>query len=154
MTGRLAGKVALVAGAGPNMGRAVATLFAQEGAKVVVAARGAGSTAGTVERIERFGGAAHAVQADVSTEAGAQSAIQAAVAAYGQLDIVYHNAGGFFTPKYAVESLPADFWEGALANNLRSLYWLTRQADTAPRSGRRGLHHHRLGRRSGRPGCE
>ena len=128
MAGRLAGKVALVAGAGPNMGRAVATLFAQEGAKVVVVARGAGSTAGTVERIECFGGAARAVQADVSTEAGAQSAIQAAVAAYGQLDIVYHNAGGFFTPNHAVESLPADFWEGALANNLRSLYWLTRQA--------------------------
>ena len=128
MTGRLAGKVALVAGAGPNMGRAVATLFAQEGAKVVVVARSAGSTAGTVERIARFGGAAHAVQADVSTEAGAESAIQAAVANFGQLDIVYHNAGGFFTPKYAVESLPADFWEGALANNLRSLYWLTRQA--------------------------
>ena len=38
MAGRLADKVALVAGAGPNMGRAVATLFAQEGAKVVVAA--------------------------------------------------------------------------------------------------------------------
>lgn len=128
MAGRLAGKVALVAGAGPNMGRAVATLFAQEGAKVVVVARSAASTAGTVERIERFGGAAQAVQADVSTEAGAQSAIRAAVAAYGQLDIVYHNAGGFFTPNHAVESLPADFWEGALANNLRSLYWLTRQA--------------------------
>jgi 3-oxoacyl-[acyl-carrier protein] reductase len=128
MAGRLADKVALVAGAGPNMGRAVATLFAQEGAKVVVAARSAESTAGTVERIERFGGAARAVQADVSTEAGAQSVTQAAVAAFGRLDIMYHNAGGFFTPKYAVESLPADFWEGALANNLRSLYWLTRQA--------------------------
>ena len=56
MAGRLADKVALVAGAGPNMGRAVATLFAQEGAKVVVAARSTESTAGTVERIERFGG--------------------------------------------------------------------------------------------------
>ena len=64
----------------------------------------------------------------MSTEAGAQSVTQAAVAAFGRLDIMYHNAGGFFTPKHAVEALPADFWEGALANNLRSLYWLTRQA--------------------------
>ncbi len=128
MAGRLAGKVAVVAGAGPNMGRAVATLFAQEGAKVVVAARSAENTAGAVERIARFGGAARAVEADVCTEAGAQRVIQAAVTSFGQLDIVYHNVGGFFTPNHAIESLPADFWEGALANNLRSLYWLTHQA--------------------------
>lgn len=128
MAGRMAGRVALVAGAGPSMGRAVATLFAQEGAKVVVAARSSENTAATIARIERFGGEARAIQADVSTEEGAQKAVQAATTAFGQLDILYHNAGGFFSPKYSVEGLPADFWEEALANNLRTLYWLTHES--------------------------
>ncbi|MAG63615.1 hypothetical protein CMO84_08845 [Candidatus Woesearchaeota archaeon] len=128
MIGRLDGKVALIAGAGAGMGRAVAVLFAQEGACVVLAARTTADNEGTVARIKQVGGKAQAVQADLTSEAGAGAAVQAAVDAYGRLDIVYHNAGGFFTPSHPIESLPADFWDAALANNLRSLYWLAHLA--------------------------
>lgn len=126
MEGRLAGKVALIAGAGSGMGRAVATLFAQEGAKVVLAARTHEVVAETAARLRGIGGDAQEVQTDVSTDQGAERAVQTARDSYGGLDIVYHNAGGFFSPKHSIDAMPFDFWEAVLTNNLHSLYQITR----------------------------
>lgn len=126
MAGRLAGKVALIAGAGSGMGRAVARLFAQEGAKVVLAARTIEAVAETAAHIRGIGGEVQEVQADVSTDQGAEQAVHAARDSYGGLDIVYHNAGGFFSPKHPIDGMPGGFWEQVLANNMHSLYQLTR----------------------------
>jgi NAD(P)-dependent dehydrogenase (short-subunit alcohol dehydrogenase family) len=99
---RLKGKVAVVTGAGRNIGRAEALLLAQQGAKVVVndlggATDGTGSSAGpaeqTVKEIEGLGGVAVADTSTVATAEGGQAIVDTALAAFGRVDIVISNAG-------------------------------------------------------------
>ena len=105
---RLAGKVALITGAGTGIGRATAMLFAREGAKVVVAEINA--TAGE-ETAHLAGNGAIAIRTDVTDEASVQAAIQATVAQFGALHVLHNNAGGS-TPEdgTAVDAPIAEFW--------------------------------------------
>ncbi|MDA0699201.1 MAG: SDR family NAD(P)-dependent oxidoreductase, partial [Chloroflexi bacterium] len=86
---RLQGRVALLAGAGPGMGRATALLFAQHGARVAVVARTETNGIETAQRISAAGGTAMALSADLADGAAAQHAVQQVVATYGRLDILY-----------------------------------------------------------------
>lgn len=90
--GRLDGKVAIVTGAGSGIGRATAMLMAREGAKVVCADV-SGAQDQTVEEIRAGGGEAKAVQVDVRSAAEVQAMIDSAVSHYGQLDVLFNNAG-------------------------------------------------------------
>lgn len=91
---RLAGKVAIVTGASKGIGGGIATALAADGASVVVnyasSQEGADSI---VAAITAAGGKAIAIQADVSVAAEAQKLIAAAVAEFGQLDILVNNSG-------------------------------------------------------------
>ena len=89
---RLRGKVALITGAGSNIGRAMARLFAREGAAVVVGDMNEVGGGETVRLIEAAGGRACAVAGDVSTTEGLRQSIDAAVETYGRLDIFLSNA--------------------------------------------------------------
>ena len=92
--GRLAGKVAVVTGAGYGIGRAVARAYAREGAKVVVTDRrkdGKGDE--TLEMIRAAGGDAIYVDADVSLVEDVERLFKEAVAAYGRVDVLVNNAG-------------------------------------------------------------
>lgn len=100
--GILDGRVAAITGAGRGIGREHALLFASEGAKVVVndlggSGDGTGSDASAaqavVDEISAAGGEAVAHTEDISTWAGAESLVQAAVDSYGQLDALVNNAG-------------------------------------------------------------
>ena len=88
---RLANKVALITGAGQGIGRETALLFAQEGAKVVVADINLAAAQAVVAEIG--GGNAIAVQADVSKAADSAAMVAAAEEAFGALHILFNNAG-------------------------------------------------------------
>ena len=99
---RFEGRVALITGGGRGMGRAHALFLAGRGAKVVVNDLGVSMggadashapAAEVVAEIENKGGSAVADGSDVSTQEGANAAVQAAIDAFGRIDIVVHNAG-------------------------------------------------------------
>ncbi|RPF33309.1 SDR family NAD(P)-dependent oxidoreductase [Streptomyces sp. TLI_185] len=90
---RFSDRTALVTGAGSGIGRAIALAFAAEGARVVVAGRRREPLDETVRLIEDRGGKALAVTADVSAAADNQALVEAAVEAFGSLDVAVNNAG-------------------------------------------------------------
>ncbi len=89
----IAGKVALVTGAGQGIGRASALAFAREGARVVVADLNEGTAKETVALVEQVGAEAAAVAVDVSDEPQAEAMVAFAVERFGRLDLVHNNAG-------------------------------------------------------------
>lgn len=92
--GRLAGKVALITGAGTGIGRAAALRFASEGARVVLSEINESSGAAVAAEINAQGGEALFVRTDVTDEPSVEASIGAATGRFGKLDILYNNAGG------------------------------------------------------------
>ena len=119
---RLSNKVALITGAGSGIGRATALLFAQEGARVVVADLRAEAGRRTVEEIEARGGEATFVRADVSRASDAEAMVRAATAAYGRLDILHNNAG-ILGQEAPAHELSEDLWDRIIDTNLKGM-WL------------------------------
>lgn len=91
--GRLAGKVAVITGAGGGIGRKASFLFAHEGACVVAADYDIGAAVRTVSAITEFGGRAFAVGGDVSRQEDVRAIIEAAEREFGGLHILFNNAG-------------------------------------------------------------
>src|SRR5262249_57114455 len=90
---RLAGKVAIVTGGASGMGQSEATIFAREGAKVVVADVLEFEARQVVEKIVAAGGQARFVKLDVTSEPDWEAAVKTTVSAFGKLDILVNNAG-------------------------------------------------------------
>ena len=90
---KLEGKVALITGGATGIGRATALLFAKEGARVAIADINETDATGTVRLIQQAGGEAMFVHANMLRIADVEGAVATTVAAYGRLDIFYHNAG-------------------------------------------------------------
>ncbi|BCM92735.1 oxidoreductase UcpA [Abditibacteriota bacterium] len=118
---KLAGKVAFITGAGSGIGKATALLFAQEGAKVVALATTPEEIDRTVAQIKEVGGEAIAVEADISKPKEVERAVKKALDAFGQLDIVFANAGinGVWAP---IEELEPDDWDKTINTNLRGTF--------------------------------
>ncbi len=122
MTNALDGKVALITGAGRGIGRALASGFAKEGAKVVCAARTKAQIDDAAQSIRAKGGDAIAVACDVSDAVQVERLYADARARYGPVDIVVANAGGNFSRESVEDSDIAD-WELTVRINLIGVYF-------------------------------
>ena len=122
MPGRFEGKVAMVTGGGSGMGESASLAFAREGAEVVVVDIDPASGSDTVAQIARAGGEALYQQADVSSESDVESAVRAAVDAYGALDCAFNNAGFVGSDAKIVEYLESE-WDRLIDVNLKGV-WL------------------------------
>jgi NAD(P)-dependent dehydrogenase (short-subunit alcohol dehydrogenase family) len=98
--GLLEGKVAIVSGIGPGMGRDISLRFAEEGADVVLAARRAKTMAKVADEVKELGGRALTVQCDISDNDACVALVTAATEEFGGVDVLVNNAfhGGDYTP--------------------------------------------------------
>ena len=120
MAQRLAGKVALVTGSARGIGQAVATAFAREGAKVVIADVNQATAEEAAAGLAKTGGSAMAVPVDVSDPSSVEAMIGAILKAHGRLDILVNNAGvGGNTP--FLETSLAD-WNRIIGINLTGAF--------------------------------
>jgi 3-oxoacyl-[acyl-carrier protein] reductase len=118
----LAGKVALVTGSSRGIGAAIAKRFALEGARVVVHGRDEAALSAIVGEIERSGGKAIHVAADVTKFAEIEIMRGEVERELGPIDILVANAGGSFTPPGPLEEITEDGWHASIDGNLTATF--------------------------------
>jgi NAD(P)-dependent dehydrogenase (short-subunit alcohol dehydrogenase family) len=127
MAGRLNGKVALITGAGMGMGREASTLFASEGARIVVCDINEKAAKETVALVEKAGGKAVATVGDVAVEADVKRMVDDGVRALGALHVLYNNAGVLWKDKdRSVLETDGAQWDRVMGINLKSVFWVTK----------------------------
>ena len=132
MTGRLAGKTAIVVGASRGIGKGTAIRFIEEGANVVLADWEPEAGQATADEI-----GATFIQTDISKFADAEAAVALAVSKFGRLDIIVQNAGIY--PWQLIEDTSSDDWDRVMGVNLRGSFHAAKAAFKvmkAQRSGR------------------
>jgi NAD(P)-dependent dehydrogenase (short-subunit alcohol dehydrogenase family) len=123
---RLAGKVAIITGGGSGIGQATALLFAEEGARVVVADCVPEGARETVDRIRRTGGQAILVEADVSAAADVERMVGTTLATYGRIDILVNNAA--VTIPASVVEASEEVWDRTMAIDLKGVFLASKYA--------------------------
>ena len=119
---RLAGKVALITGAGSGIGRESATLFAREGARVVCVDLDEPSASATVDMINTAGGEAIAVVADVSSIEDSEAMVQVAETAFGGLHVMFNNAGIMHSDDGDSQETSEDVWDLTMHVNAKGVF--------------------------------
>ena len=135
---RLDGRVAVVTGGGSGIGAATALAMAKEGARVVVVDLNEASAKSTVEQIEKAGGQAVAVRADVTRAADNQTIVKKAVATWGRLDVFFANAGLPQSPQN-VEEVDETIFDRIMAVNVKGVWLGAKYALPVMKKQRRGV---------------
>jgi NAD(P)-dependent dehydrogenase (short-subunit alcohol dehydrogenase family) len=129
--GKLDGKVAIITGAGSGQGLAAARLFSQEGASVVIGEYNEETGRAAAAGISNAGGKAAFARCDVADATQVQAMVQLAVDSFGRVDILYNNAGLWFSAqgKYRPGETDApsplleeNIWERTIGVNLKGVY--------------------------------
>src|SRR5262245_36171714 len=124
---RLDGKAALITGAGMGIGREAALLFAREGARIVIGDLDEGAARETARLVEAAGGQALAVAGDVAVEADVQRMVEEGVRRFGDLHVLYNNAGVLWKDRdRSVLETDERWWDRVMAVNLKSVFWVTK----------------------------
>ncbi len=126
MTERLDGTVALVTGASSGIGHATARALASNGAAVALVARRKERLDELASTIEKDGGKALAIEADITNKAQAQGAVETTVSELGRLDTVVNNAGVMLLGP--AEGAPIEEWERMVALNVSGLLYVSHAA--------------------------
>ena len=123
---KLAGKVAIITGAGTGIGRACAELFAREGAAVVLAGRRREPLEEVVAAIEKSGGRALAQMCDVTREAEVKALVARSVDTFGGLHLLVNNAAYWMAG--TIEETSVEDWERMMETNLKGVFLLVKHA--------------------------
>lgn len=123
---RLSGKAAFVTGAGTGIGRAIALAMAREGASIALAARRRELLEGVAREIAATGGAAFAVECDVTEPASVEAALPAAEARFGHINVIVNNAGAAVVAD--AEKTSDEDWQRILDVNLTGTFLVSRAA--------------------------
>ena len=118
------GKSAFVTGGSRGIGRGIALELAREGADVALTARKAEDCAETVAAIEAMGRRALAISMDVTSAASIEKGVEAAIAAFGRIDICVNNAG--VTKDMLLIRMTEDEWDTVLDTNLKGAFLVTK----------------------------
>ncbi|MEO6351097.1 MAG: SDR family NAD(P)-dependent oxidoreductase [Candidatus Limnocylindrales bacterium] len=124
--GRLAGKVSIITGAGQNIGRAMAELFASEGSAVAVVDLSAERAARVVDAIGNAGGRAAAYDVDVTDEAAVERLVASVVEAFGGVQVLVNNVAA--TVNASLVDCTLEQWEMVHAVTLRSTFFCAKHA--------------------------
>ena len=131
-------RVALITGSGRGIGRAIAQLFAAEGAAVFLTARTEKELSATAEEITQGGGRAAFVTGDLAKEADGRAVFEKAIASFGRVDILVNN-GGHYGPVVPVEEYPMEEFDRVLAVHLRAAFLLSKLVLPGMYERRRGV---------------
>jgi len=112
----LQGKTAIVTGAGRGIGRAIAVEFARQGANVVCAARSQAEVIETAALAQKEGVQARAIPTDVTDRDQVENLVSQTLAEFGQIDVLFNNAGRFHAIGAVWEVDPADWWKDVTVN--------------------------------------
>jgi NAD(P)-dependent dehydrogenase (short-subunit alcohol dehydrogenase family) len=123
---KLKNKVAIITGGGAGIGKACAEVFANQGAKVVIAARRADNGRPAADAIQASGGEATFIKCDVAREQDVIAMVSQTVEIYGGLDIMVNNAA--IVRKARVDKMSTKMWETMMTNNLTSVFFGCREA--------------------------
>jgi NAD(P)-dependent dehydrogenase (short-subunit alcohol dehydrogenase family) len=123
--GRLEGKVALITGAGSGMGREGCLVFAAEGARIVALDVDPEGLDGTARLVAEAGGEIATFVADVADEAAVAEVVEAGVARFGVLHVLYNNAGVLWRDRdLSVLETDEVVWDRVFAINLKGMVWV------------------------------
>jgi len=121
---RLAGKVAVITGAGTGIGQAIAIAFAREGARVAVAGRRKEKLEETMALLKHGGNQALAIGCDVTKAADTERLVKATEDCFGKVDVLVNNAGALSVS--TVETILEPDWDRVMATNVKGPFLMSR----------------------------
>ncbi len=122
---KLAGKVALVTGGSRGIGKAIVAAFAAAGAQVFTCARSQGDLDSALAELSKAGGEIEGIAADVGNADDAARVVRAALARFGQIDVLVNNAS-ILGPRVPIVDCSPAAWQEVLRINLTGVFLMTR----------------------------